>query len=154
LEVNRRWGRCRRLGRPVIDAGCAEVCWLWLFGCFAGMECGRKQKGDGWRGFTNGGGGPRRAGQSVRNHIRVAGSVTEIGSEFRQEREVPLLSAGPGRRDAGHGRHQRLVVRQNPEFAAFKEAAIMPHGGVCRQQLTIERGVTGLRRRQLLRKEG
>jgi hypothetical protein len=90
------------------------------------MEYGRTRFGDGWRGFKNGGGGLfvffwRWARECVGDHVSVAGSVPEIGGEFRQEGEVSLLAGGPRRRDPGHRRNEWFVIRQDPEFPALQE---------------------------------
>jgi hypothetical protein len=79
--------------------------------------------------------------------------VAEIGGEFGQVRHLALLPGGPRRRDPGHGRHQRLVIRQQAETAAFQEETEMPYRRKRGQELTIESGVPGLSGRQLFRKE-
>jgi hypothetical protein len=112
LKIYRR--RCWR-GRSGVAVGCAQDRWLWLKVKFAGMEYGRSCFGDGWHGFKNGGGGLfaffwRRARKCVGDHVGMTGSVPEIGGEFRQEGEVPLLAGGPRRRDPGHCRNEWFVI--------------------------------------------
>jgi hypothetical protein len=79
--------------------------------------------------------------------------VTEIGGEFGQVRHLALLPGRPRQRDPGHGRHQRFVVRQQAETAAFQEEPEMAYCRKRGQELTIESGVPGLSGRQFFRKE-
>jgi hypothetical protein len=69
----------------------ALACWQ---GCWHGVR--RNRVGGGWRGSKNCGGGffaffQWRTEKGIHDHVSMAGSVTEIGSKFRQEGEVSLL---------------------------------------------------------------
>ena len=47
-----------------------------------------------------------------------------------------------------------IMVGEEAELTAFQQKTKMPDGGESRQQLPVERGVPGFRRRQLVREKG
>jgi hypothetical protein len=71
--------------------------------------------------------------------------MTEIGGEFNQVSHLALLPGGPRRRNSGHGRHKRFVVRQEAKTATLQEEAEVADRRKRRQELAVECGVPDLR---------
>ncbi len=90
-------------------------------------------------------GGGRRPRKSVGDDICCPGSMTKIGGELGQVSHLALLPGGPRRRNSGHDRHKRFVVRHEAETATLQEEAEVADCRKRRQELTVECGIPDLR---------
>ena len=85
-----------------------------------GERLGVKERRHAGRGEA---GKPRRTRECVGGSVVDSRHMSNILSELRDVRQMPLLSGGPGSRKPAKGVAERLVVCEDEKLAAFKHQA-------------------------------
>ena len=66
--------------------------------------------------------------------------------KFRNESQLPLLTAGLGNRLTRESGHERFVVAEESERTTFEKITIVEKGGVNSLELSVNSGIPLLRR--------
>jgi hypothetical protein len=78
------------------------------------------------------------------------GKVSKGSGELRKEEKVMLLRVGEGGARFGDGCHQRFVICEKRELAAFKEKTEMANRKVGSEEFPIKGGIAGFSGRKFV----